>query len=182
MKTLLTLFVLQIMFSIVAPATGDASSRPQQPTQSSAPLFSLAISLDNNTVKSGSFVDLRVLKKNVSREDLGAYRIVGSAEDSYEIEVTDASGHPAAETSYGRKLHGKEPNSHFHVHHSRMWIDLKPGDTLEESVYLSDIYDFTQTGKYTVQVSQTIFASQADAKANLKTTIKSNLVTLTVRN
>jgi|HubBroStandDraft_2_1064218.scaffolds.fasta_scaffold11785_2 hypothetical protein len=150
-------------------------------TQASPPLFSLSVSLAESTSKAGSLLDLKIMKKNISTQDVGVIRIVGSAAPVYDITVTDTDGKPATETSIGRKLHGKEPMQHWHPHQSTQLVILKPGETLEEHIYLNDLYDF-RPGTYSIQVSQTMYSSEVDEKAGLKSVIRSNSVTLTVTN
>jgi hypothetical protein len=146
-------------------------------SQSSGPKFSYSLSLPQTVVKAGSTVRLNITVKNVSGGAIKYFKTVGTAETGYNIVVTDGEGKSPMETSYGRKLHGKEP---FLDHHSEMLVSLNPGETVQEFVYLNNIYDLSQPGKYTVQVKNTTYASDADVKSGIKTDVKSNTVTLTV--
>jgi hypothetical protein len=106
-----------------------------------------------------------ITKKNISRKDLSIGVIVGSAEVGYDIVAIEAKGNPAVETKYRRMLHGKEP---FSDHHSEMLSSLKPGQTVQEHFFANQIYDLGKPGKYTIQVKETVYASQADVKSGVK--------------
>jgi hypothetical protein len=151
------------------------TSRPQ----TLASDLSLTIRLQENTVKVGAFVTLEITVKNTSDRESYVGAIVGSAEAGYDVTVVDGEGKAAMETSYGRKIHGKEPKGNLTDLHSERVELLKPGETLQEQIHLSEIYDFTHPGKYTVQVSRRIATNDAHGK-NVEKTVKSNSVTLTV--
>ncbi|MFI5096928.1 MAG: hypothetical protein ACHQT6_03040 [Candidatus Acidiferrales bacterium] len=166
------------LFAVLLMLASASVGRCQTP----APKYSLTVSLRESTVKAGGFVMLEITIKNITDKDIMVGKIVGSAESGYEIAVTDSEGKPAAETSYGCKIHGKEPRGIMTDQYSEMLVRLKPGETTDGFIYLSRVYDFTRPGKYTVQLSDTVYESDADVKADRKTVIKSNSVTLTVTN
>jgi len=98
MKLLLALLALLVAINPFGATFGQAATQPQASTQTqpSAPLFSLSVSLAENVVKGGSLVDLKIIKKNISTQDLGVFRIVGKSAIVYEIKITDADSNPAA--------------------------------------------------------------------------------------
>jgi hypothetical protein len=96
---------------------------------------------------------------------------VGEPELSYDIDVIDPEGKPAAETSYGRKVHGKEPLTHARIS-TVVSGKLAPGKTMEEELYVNNAFDLSRPGKYTIQVSQFDFLKKVE--------VKSNKVTVTV--
>jgi hypothetical protein len=147
-----------------------------------APEYSITISLRDSTVKVRSFVLLNIAVKNITKRDITVGAIVGSSESGYDIDIADEEGNAPAETSYGRKIRGKEPRDGLLDTHSEMAVNLKPGEATQELIYLNRIFDFTHPGKYIVQLSQTVYANDAAVKAGVKTIIKSNSVTLTVTN
>jgi len=147
-----------------------------------APKYSLSISLREITVKAGTPVVLDITTKNISGQEIMAGTIVGSAESAFDITLTDSDGNPTLETRYGRKIHDKEPRGNLLDTHSEMVVHLKPGDTTQELIYLSGIYDLTHPGKYIVQLSRTVYANDAAVNSGVKTIIESNSVTLTVTN
>src|ERR1700722_1095006 len=115
---------LKVMFLLAGLAAAGAAIGQQ----ATAPFF-LSISLPKSSVNSGSNLEVDIEMKNVSTQDLQASKIVGTAEADYEIIVTDSAGKSAAETKYGRMLHGKEQAKD---HHSWVLVTLKPGETMQE--------------------------------------------------
>jgi hypothetical protein len=136
--------------------------------------------LDKNSVKPAGFVNLKVVITNVSDRDLGVYRVAGSAESLFDISVTTADEKEAGETQYGRRVHGKEPHGTWRPHENLMVGTLKPGDTMDEFIYLSDVYDFSQPGEYTIEVSQAYSSDQIGDKTTVRPRVHSNKVVLTV--
>jgi hypothetical protein len=148
--------------------------------QTVGPKFSLTISLPQSVVKSASKVELDITKKNISEHDLMCETVVGTAEEDYDVIATDGEGKPAVETKYGRKIHGKEP--YKGTSRSSFIRTLKPGEEVQEHLFVNRIYDLSQPGKFTIQVQVPIYANDADAKSHRPTYVKSNAVTVTITN
>jgi hypothetical protein len=164
-----------LQFLAIIAAFGMATAGLTQ-TKASKPNISLAIGLRESTVKAGSLVVVEITKKNISNHDMNVRQVVGSAEWSYDVVVTDEENKPAPTTDFGRRKLNKEP---YFV--GSIMIDvLKPGESMHEIIALDRMYDFSRAGKYTIQVSQTVYASDLDVKAGVKTTVKSNVVMVTV--
>jgi hypothetical protein len=157
-----------ILLSILTAITSLASGQTTQPTQK--PSFSITINAPEEVVNAGSNVALEVVMTNISNQDIAAGELLGGAELNYDIDVFDGNGKPAPETSIGRKLHGKDPNSHG-LHGSIMSHSLKPGETQKARTFLNKIYDL-QPGNYTAQ------AQRRDPVS--KTIVKSNIIRFTV--
>jgi len=58
------------------------------------------------------------------------------------------------ETSYGRKIPGKEPRGGPLDTHSEMAVNLKPGEATQELICLNRILDLTQPGKILCKVAR----------------------------
>jgi hypothetical protein len=139
--------------------------------QDSKPPFSLSISMKNAEVKSGENVQLTITKTNISDHEIDVGIEVGSPERSYDIDVVDSAGKTAAETSYGRKVHGKERLTQSLLS-TTVVGKLAPGKAMEEDLYVNRVFDFTRPGRYSIRVTQTDPVS--------KVRISSNKVTLVV--
>ena len=131
-----------------------------------APL-SIGISAPQDTVQSGSEVQIEVTITNTSDQNL-RYRPL-SWPDVKE-DVRDSQGRPAPETAYGRELHarhirptaGSFPGTRI----------LEPGDNVRYRYPLTVIYDLSRPDTYTVQVQR--------QDPVTKTIVKSNTITVTV--
>jgi hypothetical protein len=141
------------------------------------PSFSLTVSLPRSAVKSGSDMEVDVTMKNISHKDIEVGKVVGTAEANYEIEVTDSEGKPAAPTRYERMLRGEPPATD---HHSVVIGSLRPDQTMQELFYANQLFDMKKPGKYTIQVSTTVYVGKTAVKDATKVVVRANIVTLTV--
>lgn len=167
MKLLMLYAVLGVVF-VLADAAFGRSPRPS---------FSLTVSLPRSTVKSGSDMEVDVTTKNISHKDIEVGKVVGTAEANYEIEVTDSRGKPAVPTRYERMLRGGPPATD---HHSSMIGSLSPGQTMQEHFYANQLFELDKPGKYTIQVSTTVYVGKTAVEDATKVVVKANIVTLTV--
>jgi hypothetical protein len=95
---LMLLFVLPAITSLMSGQTSQAVPEP---------FFSITIKAPE-TVKTGSTVELEVVLTNTSNQTIRSGEQLGGAQLNYDIDVRDGEGHAPPETSYGRKLHGKD--------------------------------------------------------------------------
>jgi hypothetical protein len=167
MKLLMRYAVLCVVFVLVNAAFG----------RTPRPSFSLTVSLPHSVVKSGSDMEVDVTMTNISHKDIEVSKVVGTAEANYEIEVTDSEGKPAAPTRYERMLRGEPPATD---HHSVIISSLKPGQTMQEFFYANQLFDMDKPGKYTIQVSTTVYVGKTAVKDATKVLVKANIVKLTV--
>jgi hypothetical protein len=147
--------------------------------QTPEPRFSLTISVPQTVVKVGANVGVDIAKKNISNQNIEYVRRLGFLGVGYDIVVTDSSGRQMPE---GEFLHAKRSSlpPHWQGEGSEIIGALKPGQVLHQSFDANLVRDMTKPGAYTIQISQTVYASQADFKAGKKIVVRSNTVTVTV--
>jgi hypothetical protein len=150
--------LLMMGASIYASGMCFAGSLPDQPTVS---IYALA-----SIVPSGSSIDLQLKIVN------------GSSSSISFVEVPHTEGGSHFGVAYAIKLH--TPNGEVKTflgisHGSSKGVALKPGDALQEEILLSDKFDMTYPGEYTVEVSP--FTPTGEG---LEANFHSNTITLTV--
>jgi hypothetical protein len=146
-----------------------------QPKQ---PAFSIAISAPD-VISAGSEPKLSIVLKNTSDHEIMLGRSVqpGHGELHHDVEVRDDKGDLAPETEYHRKIKGRlsatpgkappPPNVR-----SDIFIPMKPGETRNDDLTISKLYDLSKPGKYTIQVSR--------FDEDTKGVVKSNTITVSV--
>jgi hypothetical protein len=156
-KLSMSLFLLAVACAAM-PVLGQAAKNS----------FSLTISTPSDSVKTGDQVRLDITITNTSDQDIQV--VITHPEIFYDIDVHH-NGDSARETDYGHRVHNRHTIP-FGTVSPVVSGPLKPGDKVQEHYVLNDLYDFSDVGKYTVQVQQ------KDPKT--KTFIKSNTITVTV--
>jgi hypothetical protein len=162
--------LLRASFVILSLATLAARQTP-------APSFSITISTTESTVKVGSKVAITILFKNISQEEVDLAKIPGDHGGEFHnvVDVRDADGKLPPETEYKQELEGRR--STVNGHHvlpltSNFTQFLKPGDLMQDSLVITNLYDLSKPGKYTIQIERS-----DDVR---KTVVKSNVITVTV--
>ena len=185
--------VLGVPAGCVAQTSGNSSAMPQ---------LSVTLSARESTSTTGSKVIVDVLLTNTS-----SGRVLlpgGGGEDIlpwYTIQVRRKDGAPVPDSQLvqAKKRESSKPlpPGMFKVdNYSGIMGELQPGQTLKETVVLSDRYDMSQPGEYVVQAQRSESATGAVFQSNgpeptpkgTKSTApvaaskvtKSNAVTLTV--
>jgi hypothetical protein len=164
-----------LVLSLLLATSCEAA--PAQSAQSTKPSFSVAVSANQRTVKSGSEIRVRIVLTNVSDKELATYQDGATrGELDYTIDVLDGNGKEPPETKYLRAVRNKdaaEPGetTTLVVLRDAGMRSLKSKGTLTDILDLSKLYDL-QPGTYTLQVERTDEES--------KTVVKSNKITLTV--
>jgi hypothetical protein len=125
-------------------------------TTSAPQLLSLTIAAPKQPVKVGTEVRLRVTVRNTSHRTI---RLVSLADSSYEYEimVRDARGHvppPSVRLRNRDKLLPRYSGSTF----AR---DLQPGASYVDQIAITELYDLTKPGKYTVSVARQLNSNEA---------------------
>jgi hypothetical protein len=151
MKVALLFGVLLGVLAVPAarPATADEP-------QSNPPPFSLYIRALRDTVAPGSPVRIEVTLTNVEREPI----VLGqsSPANEYDFIVRDDQGGAVAETETFRQMKyprdSKDPRAGywFSFHTQR----LRPGEALHEVIDLSQLYDLSGDGSYSVQLARSV--------------------------
>jgi len=85
---------------------------------------------------------------NSTDKNIVVNKSVGGAHPElyYEIEASKENGRPVRLTKYGRDVLARN-----FVPVSRIQKTLKPNETLEESAVVSDLFDMSLPGKYTIK-------------------------------
>jgi hypothetical protein len=116
--------------------------------QKSTP-FRLVLDSPHSAVKRGEDLTVRVTLENTSPRPIAVSESVGEIQSQYLFEVWDSQGNVPPETERARKLKG--PVTSSDVIHT-----LQPGGKLQNEIVLTQLYDISRSGKYTIQVSRVI--------------------------
>ena len=142
--------------------------------QATEPRYSITISPLNATAKVGSELRVTIVQKNTTGTDQmfwiePAARLHG--ELLYQIDVLQSDGKKAARSKYFQGVRDDAGRLRGGIGLNGVALGKKPGESIVSSIDLNELYDL-QPGEYTVQVYQ------KDSIA--KTTVKSNIITVTV--
>lgn len=148
----------------LAPASAQTANPPFI-VMISAEAPAANIAPDSYTVKAGSEVFIKVRLTNTSLQDLS----IGVDSDSrtevnfyHHYEVRDGSGNSAKK----RAITHPEIGSTGHGWPDRI---VKPGETLEiDSDRISRLYDLTQPGKYTIQLTRAVSGVPSNGEVSSK--------------
>jgi hypothetical protein len=114
--------------------------------------YSLSLALPNEIVESGSAIEAHIALTNISDQP-----IEFAATDplcDYSIEIKSLDGRPVTKT---KNANDASAGCLDHRVASRsILVRLKPGEQWEEDIHLNEIFDLTNPGGYTVQVSRKI--------------------------
>jgi hypothetical protein len=162
MKILIRVASLSMLFLLPGLSFAQSASPVE-------PWFSVMISTPEAIATAGSDVNLKVKFTNDTGKDLHfAVGGPGRGGPAFDINVRDSQGNAVPETSYGLRMHGRDP---------RPWsgsvfrATSHSGQTVEINLILSKEYDLSKPGKYTVQVQD---------RRPVVRPVKSNIVTITV--
>ena len=165
--------------------------------------FSITISASDSDFKVNSEVKIRLVFKNTSTEEIPYMRGPGTGVEPHGefftiVEVHDAKGELVPQTRYHRLLRGKDdtnanraapeksgaaqptlerPEPRPLIWRSFSGIMLKPGESRDEDIVVSKLYDLSQPGQYTISASRRL--SNVTTDPHSKLVAKSN--TLTIR-
>jgi hypothetical protein len=156
--------VLTVLALILFAGNGGLSSlitgQTAKPNHNPQPSFSLRVRALQDAVKLGSPVSIEVTKKDISDHEINNATIRGTL--PYEIKVRDDQGNLRPETEEFRQIKKSKNDRSFSV----TFANLKPGETARDMVDMNKYYDFSQAGKYTIQVSETDPESKIIVKLN----------------
>jgi hypothetical protein len=150
-----------LIWLLVILATAN-NSAAQAGLVSSAPTnFTLNISMGHSIVKVGAKVAIQIALTNTSDKPIGLHAEI---EDyGFMVDVKTESDGAAVNTDRGREW---KKNNGTRQETSGPMLLLKPGETQRSSLAISDLYDLSRPGKYSVQVC--------------RGTVKSNTMVVTV--
>jgi hypothetical protein len=146
-----------------------------RPATGTTPPFSISISSPSTIVKGGASVFVDAVVKNTSAQIISVHTTVPPAL-AYDIEVWTEKSVRANETKMGRIRNNhttpedeREPEI---IVASGGDGPLEPGKTLTDHVNVSDLYDLSGPGKYTIQFER--------FDPETKTSVASNKIVVTV--
>jgi hypothetical protein len=173
MKIFLNIAWLIALCSCVDIADAQVSQAQKSPESP----FTLTLSSPQSTIHAGSEVKIDITLTNVSQQDIYYFPVItgrpSDMEGGFRLDVRDSENKRVQETAHGMKVHDSEPTRTPHrgsVFSTRQTI--KPGGTLLRSRVLSEEFNLSKPGQYTVQ------AERADPLTHL--TAKSNKLVITV--
>lgn len=143
-------------------------------------LLSLTITAPARPVKAGTELRMSVTVRNISHQTI---KLVSLADSSYEyeIKVRDANGHLAPAAARLRNRDKRLPR----YSGSTFARDLQPGASYVDHITVTELYDLTRPGKYTISVARQLNRYEVTVvgrppKKLPNATITSNSVTVTV--
>src|SRR5665213_681986 len=147
-------FLLIGILAKIAPVAAQENAVP----------FSITISAAGDVFKSGAEVKIRLVFRNISRNEIPYVRGLGTGVERQgelfsDVEVRDAKGDLVPETKYYRVLRGKpdtsaspaasgSPGTRWGFRGSFTGVMLKPGESREEDIVVSKLYDLSHSGQY----------------------------------
>jgi len=169
MTCMVRAFACSLAVTAVAAALAQKAPRP----------FSLDISVPHDTVKMSAPIVVEVQLKNTSdhviyRTSLPGGEIHGEMVGFPPI-VRDANGKEPPLTKWGRLVFGRdtpEDNSSGLVLNGLLRVPMPPGEVMKTEIRLSELYDLSMAGKYTVQVRR--------YDQENKERVRSNIIAVTV--
>lgn len=101
---------------------------------------SLTLTVETNPVKAGSRVKVTVAVKNETQEPIVIAG--GTPEEIYKVDVRDSMGKPVPE------------RERLHILVSLHEVKLAPGESHQDEILLSHMYDLSKPGTYVVVVGR----------------------------
>jgi hypothetical protein len=117
--------------------------------QNSAISFKLT-ALDSS-IKSGTKIAIQFTTTNSSNHPVTYHNL--STYCDYTLNVLTASGSPATETEFKKQLHCVA--SGLVIANRDILVTLEPGESNTERIVLTELYDMSQPGEYSVQAERT---------------------------
>lgn len=115
--------------------------------------FSIALLLTEETVTSGSPVEVTITLTNTSNQKLEFAATYPFCD--YSIQVNTLNSGPAGKTKHGKSIEGCDSKPNDVVTRSVL-VALKPGEQWEDKVDLTQVYDLSQPGGYQIQASRRV--------------------------
>lgn len=139
-------------------------------------LFSLTIAAPKEPIKAGTEVRLLVTVKNTSNRTISFVVSPGLVPEDgllYRINARDAKGQQAPPSAAIRNR-DKRVSAQYFI--SRTARTLRPGAFFVDQVTITDFYDLSEPGNYTISLAREIPVHQKLGKGS----VKSNDVTVTI--
>ena len=132
------------------------------------PPFTLLLTSNVPKVNLGTDVWVKIVWTNTSKVEMNDSHLWDDSSGldySYTLELRDTDGHPVAQVPHNHRI-GLAGSASFGT--------LKPGDSRDDEINLSRIYNFSHPGDYTLQVSRHVPKELGGC------VIKSNEITITI--
>lgn len=132
----------------------------------------ITISTSPSDVKLGQPVELHVVLSNPTRHAFSIFKSPGgiNGEVHYYVKVTGPGGGAASLTHYGEAIRNKQVMTIARIRYT-----VNPGESVEETINASHMFKFDVVGEYRIQV-------QRESPLDSKTTLKSNVLVVTITN
>ena len=164
---------------MVLPLFLAISTAPMCFGQGKTPSHTLTINVVKGAVKTGTKIRLTIALRNTSTHEITVAAVpMGDHKDHPEVEgfrpvVLDANGKRPALTKWGKQIFGPlDPDQGPLALNAVGTWSLAPGEVYTSEIVLSDLYDLSVPGTYSVQVP--------DYDDDLQQAVKSNAATITV--
>src|SRR5215813_8583426 len=144
-------------------------------SKAQTPPLSLKIETDHTSVKIGADIPVTVLLANNTDHAIPGSKVSMYGDGGFEYKVNvEREDHAAVARKYAEKFRRNEIGvTPLPGTGSVIFINIQPGETDKDTVYVSNRYEFDEPGKYLVQV-------EYDLPENLGGgVIKSNTITVT---
>ena len=112
--------------------------------------LSLKLTALDSQVKTGTRIMVRVTTTNNSDRPITYYNTNPGCD--YSLRVLTAGGAPAPETPFKKQTSCDGGNLGITGRNIR--VSLKPGESSSEDILITDLYDMSRPGEYTVQVDR----------------------------
>jgi hypothetical protein len=164
-----------------AVAPGRLAGQNSKSTQIQEAPFTVSITPEKDTIKSGDPVKINVVVKNNSDHDIRIEIgwIYPEVEAGDHIDVVGPEVGKVQETYYGRRIHGHLTDEELSKNPGASLVDIraiisnvKPGKTFVYRLNVTAIFDLAKPGKYAIQYTR------LDDEG--KTYVKSNKIAVTV--
>ena len=164
----------QIIFFVLAIVGCGCIAQATQSSASPQPAFSIALSTPARSISASSPIEIRITAQNISGKDIPWEADFGdTAYKAFHFLLTK-DGHEVETTFFHRKITGRNrPGDPLEVSGGSSFLGTLPaGKSLVETVDLKRLYQITEPGLYTLEVSR--FDNRS------ATMIRSKLLTLKI--
>jgi uncharacterized repeat protein (TIGR01451 family) len=144
---------IALMFALCSGGCSDAFG------QSSPIKVSIETKNRQRSFNPGEQIILLITVKNTSKVPAKLSRSCDTIDNK--AFLTDASGHSPPMTDVGKKL-----TSIFDMYCSRRVLPLRPGASKQVNLDISQIYDLSSPGKYTISISRFVRSPRGTATSS----------------
>ena len=158
--------ILQNLTLLLITLSALAVKLPAQAAPTPSPAYTLTIRTDHEMVSAGAEIRVEIVLMNTSQTTILSERAKSkdAAEKAFYIPVVlGPNGLPAPLTKYGREVIKGEGT----FIGSSAAMPVKPGETQEHQLVLTNLVDLSQPGKYSIMVKRWDLDSKSDIQSNI---------------